>query len=71
MTKVDLKFRLLKPLDDEMMKRLSDANALYGINRIKVEPSLDSLTVEYDASRLGAPDVEAALAGAGVPVQPF
>jgi hypothetical protein len=70
MTKVEIHFRLLKPLDDITMNRLSDANALYGINRIQVLPSLDGLTVEYDASRLRAADVEAALASAGVSVQP-
>jgi hypothetical protein len=70
MTKVQVRFRLQKPLDEPLLARISDAHALYGIHRVKVEPSLDQLTVEYDASRLRPAEVEAALAGAGIPVKP-
>jgi len=68
MTKVQIHFRLQKPLDDAMMARLSDTNAFYGIQKIKVAPALDGLTVEYDATRLRPAEVEAALAGAGIPI---
>jgi len=70
MTKVQIRFRLPKPLDDFLLARLSDTSALYGIQRVKVDPSLDGLMVEYDATRLRPAEVEAALAGAGIPVQP-
>ncbi len=69
MTKVQIRFRLQKPLDDVMLNRLSDTTALYGIQKIKVDPSLDRLMVEYDATRLRPAEVESALAGAGIPVQ--
>ena len=69
MTKVQIRFRLQKPLDDSMMERLSDTTALYGIQKIKVDPSLEGLLVEYDATRLRPAEVESALAGAGIPVQ--
>lgn len=69
MTKVQIRFRLQKPLDDAMMERLSDTTALYGIQKIKVDPSLDGLLVEYDATRLRPAEVESALAGAGIPVR--
>ncbi len=68
MTKVQIHFHLQRPLDDVLMARISDAHALYGIQHVKLDPSLDGLTVEYDASRLRPAEVEAALAGAGVPV---
>ena len=68
MTKVQIHFRLQKPLDETLLARISDAYALYGIQKIKVAPALDSLTVEYDATRLRPAEVEAALAGAGLPV---
>ncbi|HWC98166.1 MAG TPA: hypothetical protein VG456_15505, partial [Candidatus Sulfopaludibacter sp.] len=68
MTKVQVRFRLQKPLDDAMLQRLSDTTTLYGIQKIKVDPSLDGLMVEYDASRLRPAEVESALAGAGIPV---
>jgi len=67
-TKVQLQFRLRKPLDDAMMNRLAAAHTLYGIQRVKVAPSLDSLMVEYDATRLRPAEVESALAEAGIPV---
>jgi hypothetical protein len=70
MTKVQVRFRLQKPLDDAMLARISDAHALYGIQRVKVAPSLDGLTVEYDATRLRPAEVESALTGAGIPVTP-
>jgi len=70
MTKVQIHFRLQRPLDDILLSRISDAHSLYGIFRVKPAPSLDALTVEYDASRLGPAEVESALAGAGIPVVP-
>ena len=47
MTKVQVRFRLLKPLDETLLARISDAHALYGMQRIQVAPSLNALTVEY------------------------
>ena len=69
MTKVQVRFRLLKPLDETLLARISDAHALYGMQRIQVAPSLDGLMVEYDATRLRPAEVEAALASAGIPVE--
>ena len=69
MTKIEVRFRLQKPLDDAMLERIAEAHALYGIQRVEVAPSLDGLTVEYDATRLRPAEVEAALASAGIPVQ--
>ena len=68
MTKVMIHFQLQRPLDDELLTRISDAHALYGIQHVKLDPSLDGLTVEYDATRLRPAEVGAALTGAGIPV---
>ena len=68
MTKVQIRFRLQRPLDDTLMQRISDAHALYGIQHVTIDPSLESLTVEYDATRLRPAEVQAALSGAGIPV---
>ena len=70
MTKVQMNFRLRQPLDDAMMAKLSDTSAVYGIQKIKVAPGLDSLMVEYDATRMRPAEVEAALAGAGIAAEP-
>lgn len=71
MTKVQLRYQLLRPLDDALLKRISDAHGIYGFQRITVEPSLESIFVEYDASRLSRDGVEAKLHGAGIPVEPL
>jgi hypothetical protein len=69
MTKVQIRFRLQKPLDDVLLSRISDAYSIYGIQKIQVAPSLDGLTVEYDATRLRPAEVESALDRAGIPVE--
>jgi hypothetical protein len=70
MTKVQIRFRLQRPLDVPLMSRVADAHSLYGIYRVKVLPGMEEIEVEYDASRLNAAQVESALAGAGVPIAP-
>jgi len=70
MTRVQIDFRLQHALDDELMTRLADAYSIYGIQKIHLAPSQDSLTVEYDATRLRPAEVQAALARAGIPVAP-
>lgn len=70
MTKVQIRFHVSQPLDETMLERISDVHALYGIQHVKVDPSLEGLTVEYDATRLRPAEVESALTGAGIPVEP-
>jgi hypothetical protein len=67
-TKVQIRFRLQKPLDDSTLLHLAAASAIYGIQKLKVSPTLDSVDVEYDATRLKAADVASALSAAGVPI---
>jgi len=69
-TKVQVRFRLQRPLDGPLLARIAEVNALYGIERVRVEPSMDSLTVDYDATRLRPAEVESALAAAGIPIAP-
>ena len=66
MTKVQKHFRLERPLDDALMQQIADAQALYGIEWIKIAPSREELIVEFDATRLRTSDVEAALQRAGI-----
>ena len=68
MTKVQIRLPLQKPLDDTVLTRLSATNTLYGIQKLRVAPTLDAVEVEYDATRLKAADVVNALSVAGVPV---
>ena len=68
MTKIQVHYELLAPLDEALMENIARANGVYGIERIMVKPDLRGITVEYDASRLNGREVEAVLHGAGIPV---
>ena len=68
MTKVQLQYDLVKPLEDYMMEQISRLHGVYGMTRVAVAPSLDKLIVEYDASRLTASEVENVLHRAGLPI---
>jgi allophanate hydrolase subunit 1 len=69
MTKVQIRFRLQTPLAESAYQSIATAHSIYGIHRITIAPSLQELTVEYDATRLRPAEVEAALAGVGIPVE--
>jgi hypothetical protein len=71
MTKVQMRFSLQRPLDDASLTAISNAYSIYGIQKIRVDPSMEALTVEYDATRLRPAEVESALATAGIPVNPM
>ena len=68
MTKVQRKYKLTKPLNDELLGKISDAHGIYGFQRLQIDPSLDAITVEYDASRLSLESMENALSRAGIPI---
>ena len=68
MTKLQMRFQLQKPLDESDYPGIATAHAKYGIQKIVVAPSLQELMVEYDATRLRPAEVEAMLAGAGIPI---
>ena len=68
MTKVEKHFRLQRPLDEVMMERIAGVNSIYGIEHVTIARSREDLLIAYDASRLSAGEVEAALQRAGIPV---
>ena len=68
MTKVQIRFRLERPLDEQTMPRVASAHAIYGIMRIQPELATQEIVVDYDASRLRTEDVGAALKRGGIPV---
>ena len=70
MTKVQLHYRLQRPLTDSDMVGIARVHGHYGIARVQLAPALDRITVDYDASRLTAQDVESILAQAGIPLEP-
>ncbi len=68
MTKVQIRFRLERPLDEQMMPSIALAHSVYGFVHVHVEPSTNEIVVEYDASRLRRADVGAELKRHGIPV---
>jgi hypothetical protein len=69
MTKVQLRFDLLKPLNDELMEKISWLHSVYGILKVSFAPGgYEKLVVEYDASRLSPLEVENVLHRAGIPI---
>lgn len=69
MTKVQLQYDLIRPLNDSDAGRVADVHSWYGIMRVQLGPTMDKLAVEYDASRLSEKDVEAVLQRFGLPVK--
>ncbi|MEQ1886316.1 MAG: hypothetical protein ABL967_14725 [Bryobacteraceae bacterium] len=68
MTKVTLRYDLSRPLGDEDFANIEKTHSTYGIAKLSVAPSLDKITVDYDASRLMKKDVEAVLVRHAIPV---
>jgi len=68
MTKVTLHYDLTRPLTDDDLQNIANVHSTYGVVRVQVAPSLDKLTVDYDASRLMKGDLEAELRRHGLPI---
>ena len=68
MTKVQFDYDLLRKITDEDAEAIGNIHSHYGIQKVRIAPSLDRITVDYDASRLSAADVASVLACYGLPV---
>ncbi|HEY3939468.1 MAG TPA: hypothetical protein VGL97_18700 [Bryobacteraceae bacterium] len=68
MTKVQLSFKLSRPLSDENLKQISRVHAVYGMLAARVLPSGNELFIEYDASRLSPKEVRGTLEQHGLPL---
>ncbi len=68
MTKVTLHYDLARPLTEPELGSVADLPSTYGIARVQVAPTLDKLTVDYDASRMMKTDVESVLHQHGLPI---
>ena len=69
MTKVTLHYDLTRKLGDQDLENLASVHSHYGMARVQVAPSLDKITVDYDASRMMKKDVEAVLAQRAIPIR--
>jgi hypothetical protein len=68
MTKVDITFKLSRPLVDRDLKNIARIHAVYGMLSTQVLPSGEELFVEYDASRLNPKEVRGTLEEHGLPL---
>jgi hypothetical protein len=69
MTKVTLHYDLERKLtEEEDYTHIAGLHSVYGMVRVQLAPSLDKITVDYDASRLMKNDVESELARHGIPI---
>lgn len=70
MTKVQVSYDLVRPLGDSDLEAVARAHGVYGIVRVQLkQPAMDSVNVEFDASRLMPNDVESALLRVGIPIK--
>lgn len=69
MTKVELKYDLVRKLEDADADAVARVHGFYGIQKVDIAPALDKINVSYDASRLSPRDVEGALVRYGVPIR--
>jgi hypothetical protein len=68
MTRIESVFPLLLPFDDSSAEAIENVQSCYGIERIRIAPALDRITVDYDATRFTLADLERLLVRCGVPI---
>ena len=69
MTNIQLQYDLMRKATDGDAEAIAKAHSVYGFHLVKLAPSLDRISVQYDASRLSEQDVEGWLIRLGVPIQ--
>ncbi|HNY41564.1 MAG TPA: hypothetical protein PKJ41_14280 [Bryobacteraceae bacterium] len=68
MTKVEIEYMLESPVSEQTLLAIANAPATYGLRKVTLAPSMDRLTVTFDASRLTVIDVERVLHACGIAV---
>jgi hypothetical protein len=69
MTKVQVTYQLDGPVDEAVMEKIDRVHGVYGIQAARLSPAMDSLLVQYDATRMGPDDVDRTLHAAGLAVR--
>lgn len=68
MTTVEISFRYAVPPGDDELRALSTLREVYGIRALRFDEKSSSVTVEFDATRLTADNVESLLRRAGMDI---
>ena len=69
MTQLEVAYRYGNPPTEAEMRAISALREIYGIRRITFDPKLQTVRVEFDASRLKEPVIASLLREAGLDVQ--
>jgi allophanate hydrolase subunit 1 len=69
MTKVQVTYKLDGPADEALMERIDRVHGVYGLQAVQLSPAMDSLLVQYDATRMKLEDVDRTLHSAGLSVR--
>lgn len=67
-TNIDVQFRYTQHPTEDTMRAVADLYDVYGIRRVRLNQSERTVLVEYDATRLSAPNVFQLLRRAGLSV---
>ena len=68
MTAVEISFRYGLPPGDDELRALGTVREVYGIRALRFDEKNSSVTVEFDATRLTADNVESLLRRAGLDI---
>lgn len=71
MTKCERTYELARPLDPVLLERVGALQGIHGIQKLRIAPQLDAITIGWDAARLSIPQLESLLAQHGFPLKPF
>jgi allophanate hydrolase subunit 1 len=69
MTTVQVTYQLDGPVDEAVMELISRVHGVYSLQAVQLSPAMDSLLVQYDATRMGLDDVDRALHSVGLRVR--
>lgn len=71
MTKCERTYELARPLEAALLEKVGALQGVVGIQKLRVAPQLDAITVGWDAARLSIPQLESLLAQYGFALKPF
>lgn len=66
MTTMDANYRYTGTLDPERIRALARLSDVYGIRALRIDEAAHAIAIEYDATRLGEPQVRTLVQGCGV-----
>lgn len=69
MTKLEQVYEVAKPLDEAALEEIARLTSIVGIQKVRIHPGLQAVTVGWDAARLSRGAMESILARHGLAVR--